>query len=68
MDQNMTFEQAMERLSQITNKMEDANSPLAELSSLYKEGQALYKYCQQTLDLTEKELIMLSGGNGYEAE
>ena len=55
-------EEALERLRQITEKMEDPGMPLAELSSLYKEGRELYRYCQEALDLTEKELIILTGG------
>ena len=39
----MTFEEALERLRQITEKMEDPGMPLAELSSLYKEGRELYR-------------------------
>ena len=62
MEQKMTFEEALERLRQITEKMEDPGMPLAELSSLYKEGRELYRYCQEALDLTERELIILTGG------
>ena len=49
MEQKMTFEEALERLRQIPEKMEDPGMPLAELSSLYKEGR-------------EQELIILTGG------
>lgn len=68
MKQNMTFEQALERLGQVTEEMESASIPLAELSSLYKEGLELYRFCQEQLDLTEKELLTLSEENNDESE
>ena len=60
MEAKMTFEEAMQRLVRITEMMEDANRPLEEMSALYKEGTGLYRFCRDTLDMTEKELLVLS--------
>ena len=55
MENKQTFEEAMEQL---------AHLPLAEMTSLYKEGKKLYQDCQKMLDLTEKELVVLNEGEG----
>lgn len=60
MEVKMTFEEAMQRLVRITEMMEDANRPLEEMSALYKEGTGLYRFCRDALDMTEKELLVLS--------
>ena len=54
----------MEQLAQITDRMERGDLPLAEMTSLYKEGKKLYQDCQKMLDLTEKELVVLNEGEG----
>ena len=54
-----TFEEAMERLDDITMRMEQENLPLEEMMALYKEGLALQKYCVKVLDTTEKEITIL---------
>ena len=62
MEKKQTFEEAMERLAQITERMENGDLPLEEMTSLYKEGVKLHQECQKMLDLTEKELVVLAEG------
>ena len=64
MENKQTFEEARERLAQITERMESGDLTLAEMTSLYKEGMHLYQDCQKMLDLTEKELVTLTEGEG----
>ena len=64
MENKQTFEEAMEQLAQITDRMERGDLPLAEMTSLYKEGKKLYQDCPKMLDLTEKELVVLNEGEG----
>ena len=64
MEKKQTFEEAMEKLAQITDRMERGVLPLAEMTSFYKEGKKLYQDCQKMLDLTEKELVVLNEGEG----
>lgn len=61
MSKTQTFEEAFARLNEITEKLEDANLPLSEMTGLYTEGQKLYAYCKELLDTTEKEIITLQG-------
>lgn len=54
MEQELTYEKAFERLSEIVEKMSTATVPLDELIKLYEEGMELSRYCEKLL-------------NGYEA-
>lgn len=54
-----TLEEAMQRLEEITTKMEEEALPLADMMALYKEGKKLQEQCKKQLDLAEKEILML---------
>ncbi len=62
-----TYEEAFARLNEITARLEDSSLPLSELTSLYKEGTELERYCRALLDKTEKELVVLAE-ESHEAE
>ncbi len=55
----LTLEEAMQRLEEITIKMEEEALPLADMMALYKEGKKLQEQCKKQLDLAEKEILML---------
>ena len=55
----LTLEDAMQRLEEITVKMEEEALPLADMMALYKEGKKLQEQCKKQLDLAEKEILML---------
>ena len=55
----MTIEKAFSDIEGIIEKMEDEDIALDESMKLYNEGVKLLKYCNDTLDKTEKELIIL---------
>ena len=55
----LTLEEAMQRLEEITVKMEEEALPLADMMALYKEGKKLQEQCKKQLDLAEKEILML---------
>ena len=55
----LSLEEAMQRLEEITAKMEEENLPLADMMALYKEGKKLQEQCKKQLDLAEKEILML---------
>lgn len=46
----MNFEQAINRLQEICNKLKDETTPLEELSALYKEGLKISEECKSVLD------------------
>ncbi|MCD8021326.1 MAG: exodeoxyribonuclease VII small subunit [Clostridiales bacterium] len=57
-----SIEKAFEELDQILVQMEDENLGLADSLDLYKKGVKLLEQCGQTLDQTEKEIIVLQEG------
>jgi exodeoxyribonuclease VII small subunit len=47
---NMTFEQSMQRLEQIVRAMERGEAPLEESLKLFQEGTELVRVCGKLLD------------------
>lgn len=54
-----TFEDALERLEEITAHMENGEASLAELMKSYSEGIELSKFCMAALDRAEKTMDFL---------
>lgn len=52
----MTFENAMAELENITDKLSDGNLALDEMMKLYDEGLKLSAYCKKILDSYDKKL------------
>ena len=57
----LTYEQAMERLSVVTDQLEDGSLPLADTLKLYEEASALVRLCNACLDAAEQKIVTLSG-------
>ncbi|MCL1845780.1 MAG: exodeoxyribonuclease VII small subunit [Defluviitaleaceae bacterium] len=55
----MTFEEKLTRLEEITERVEDAQTPLEEAIALYKNGVALAKECGEALRGYEAEILVL---------
>jgi exodeoxyribonuclease VII small subunit len=62
----LTYEQAMERLSAITDRLEDGSLPLADSLKLYEEASALVRFCNTCLDNAEQKLVTLSDGEAQD--
>lgn len=60
----MTFEEAMQRLEEVVQKLEAGDVPLEQAIELFQEGMALSKRCSQQLEETEKRIEMLMEENG----
>ncbi len=58
--ENMTFESAIARLEVIVRALESGNAPLDESLSLFEEGVALVKFCNEKLDGAEQRVKMLT--------
>lgn len=56
-----TFEQAMKRLEEITDKLEEGDLPLEQSLALFEEGMKLSKLTQQKLDLAQHKVEQLLG-------
>lgn len=52
----MSFEEKMNRLDEIVEKVENSTLPLEESLKLYQEGTALIKELQTALDDAEKKI------------
>lgn len=62
----LTYEQAMERLSAITERLEDGSLPLEESLKLYEEASALVRLCSKYLDTAEQKIVSLSDGEAQD--
>ncbi len=59
---DMTFEQAMKRLSEISNALESDSLPLSDAIELYKEGTELVRVCRKELDDAKLQVSVLEEG------
>lgn len=62
MKNEISYEQAVERLGKIVNDLEKGNLPLADSLSLFEEGTALMKRCTELLDAAEQKVVMVKKG------
>ena len=61
-EQNMTFEQNMQRLEQIVRAMERGDVALEESLKLFQEGTDLVAKCGKLLDEAELQVKMIMAG------
>lgn len=64
----MTFEEAFDRLVEVTEKLESGEGSLSEMTSLFEEGIRLSKHCSGQLDQVEEKVEILLGNEGSETE
>jgi exodeoxyribonuclease VII small subunit len=55
-----TYEQRIERLKQIIEKIEDGNTSLDESIRLYEQGSVLVRQCETMLSEAEVKITTLS--------
>lgn len=55
----ITFEEALSRLEEIVNRLEEGNLPLEESLELFAEGIKITKYCNNFLDKAEKQIYLI---------
>lgn len=53
----MTYENAIEKLSQIVEKLSSQTVPLSEATALFEEGMKLIKFCYQEIKLTKGKVF-----------
>lgn len=58
-----SFEEKQASLEAIVAQLETGNVPLADMITLYEQGEALYRDCIQTLDAYEKRVRDLDKEN-----
>ncbi|TYR82460.1 exodeoxyribonuclease VII small subunit [Priestia megaterium] len=59
-----TFEEAMEQLEQIVNKLEEGDVPLEEAIEHFQEGMSLSKFCHDRLQKIEKQMEQILHEDG----
>ena len=60
--EDLTFEQAMQRLEEIVSLLEDGKAPLNESMALFEEGTKLAAACSKQLDQAEQKILKLTKG------
>lgn len=66
METKMEFEERMQRLEAIVDKLNSGNIPLKESVALYEEGAKLLKELNEELDSAEKTVKVLTESNALE--
>ncbi|AEH47278.1 exodeoxyribonuclease VII small subunit [Parageobacillus thermoglucosidasius] len=55
-EKELTFEEAMAKLEEIVEKLEEGNVPLEQAISFFQEGMKLSKLCHDKLQNVEKQM------------
>jgi len=63
-DKKVSFEDAMTKLEQIVDKLEEGDVPLEEAIVFYKEGMELSKLCHDKLKSVEEQLTQIITEDG----
>ena len=61
-----TFEESLNALEEIVQRLERGDVPLEEALAAFQEGMALSKQCQDTLEKAEKTLTKMLTENNEE--
>ncbi len=64
----MKFEQAMARLTELTEALEKGTLPLEEAVIAYEEGMKLVKLCRKQLDEAQSKVTILSADQDEETD
>lgn len=63
----LSFEEAMERLEAIVTKLENGDVPLETAIGLFQEGMALSQLCGGKLELVESKIeTLIQSGEGFQ--
>lgn len=58
-NEELTLEEALRALEELTADMEENDLSLEESFSMYQRGMELIHYCSERIDTVEKQLIVL---------
>lgn len=68
MSKTKTFEENLQDLETIVNKLENGDVPLEEAVSEFQKGMLLSKELQKTLQAAEKTLVKVMQADGTEVD
>ncbi|MBE4910445.1 exodeoxyribonuclease VII small subunit [Cytobacillus suaedae] len=63
-EKQMTFEDAMEKLEEIVERLEEGDVPLEKAISYFQEGMKLSKLCHDKLQNVEKQMDQILREDG----
>lgn len=63
-EKTLSFEEAMNQLEQIVDRLEEGDVPLEEAIAIYKEGMELSKLCHDKLKSVEEQLTQIITEDG----
>lgn len=66
MEQELTYEAAMERLEVLAREIEDGNIAIDQLATKLKEAQQLLAFCKEKLTKAEAEVTKLLDADAAE--
>lgn len=64
-EKKVTFEEAMEELETIVERLEEGDVPLEEAISIYKKGMEYSKLCHDKLKNVEEQLTQILTADGH---
>ncbi|HLO12240.1 MAG TPA: exodeoxyribonuclease VII small subunit [Pseudoneobacillus sp.] len=62
--ETLTFEDAIQKLEIIVERLEEGDVPLEEAIEIYKDGMSLSKLCQDKLKYVEEQLAQMLTEDG----
>lgn len=65
---NMTFEEALEKLDETVQSLEDGDLPLSEALRLFEEGMKLAQICSETLATAELKITRIRKAYGEQQQ
>lgn len=63
-ENELSFEEAMNQLEQIVERLEEGDVPLEEAITIYKQGMELSKLCHDKLKNVEEQLAQIITDDG----
>jgi exodeoxyribonuclease VII small subunit len=63
-EKKLSFEEAMNKLEEIVDRLEEGDVPLEEAIAIYKDGMELSKLCHDKLKNVEEQLAQIITEDG----
>ncbi|MFD2925924.1 exodeoxyribonuclease VII small subunit [Halobacillus naozhouensis] len=63
-EKELTFEQAMDQLEKLVEKLEEGDVPLEEAIQYYQDGMKLSKFCNEKLNHVEGQMQQILNEHG----
>ena len=68
MEENLSFEESLEKLEEIVNKLENGDVPLDDAIEEFKNAMDLVKICNDKLNSAEEAIAKIVQDNGEVSE